>query len=302
MTNIRLAFAAIVVAVATPCLAQQHFDSADAAAQALFDAADKHDSAQLSAIFGPSGSGVLTSGNPDQDRSEQSEFAKLARAKHQLIPDPRNPNRVILSIGDEDWPFPVPIVRSNGKWSFDASQTKAEMQARRIGTHELDAVEICAGYVEAQRTYASEDRNKEGVLQYASHVMSTANRNDGLYSPSSSQPLVPRAFAEATWEGDKKPLKPYHGYYFRILDGQGPNAPGGAHSYMAKNKLIGGFGLVAWPAEYGVTGIHTFIVNQDGVIYQKDIPPIHVHYPPTEATIQPPITRYDPDASWTPVD
>lgn len=193
---------------------------------------------------------------------------------------------MILSIGDADWPFPVPIVRSNGKWAFEPSQAKVEMQARRIGTHELDAIEICTGYVEAQRTYASVDRDKDGVLKYASHMM------NGLYWEGEGEPLVPRALAEATWDGEKKPVKPYHGYYFRILEGQGPHAPGGAHTYVVKKKLIGGFGLVAWPAQYGVTGIRTFIVNQAGVIYQKDIAP-----PSTAAPI--PITVYDPDPSWT---
>jgi hypothetical protein len=284
-----ITYVAIALALGAPAVAQQRFDSADAAAQALIDGAEKHDAAALSAILGPKGNDILSSGNPDQDRAEQSQFSQLARAKHQLIPDPRNPNRMILSIGDADWPFPVPIVRSNEKWAFDPSQTKMEMQARRIGTHELDAIEICAGYVEAQRAYASVDRDKDGVLKYAAHMM------NGLYSEGAGEPLVPRALAEATWDGEKKPLKPYHGYYFRILEGQGPHAAGGAHTYVMKKKLMGGFGLVAWPAQYGVTGIHTFIVNQEGVVYQKDIVP-----PSGAAPI--PITVYDPDPSWTPVE
>jgi len=195
---------------------------------------------------------------------------------------------MVLSIGDEDWPFPVPIVRSNGKWSFDASSGKVEMEARKIGTHELDAIEICAGYVDAQKKYASEVHGKDGILKYAAHMKSAAGVSDGL------APLVPQGLIDATWDGQKNALKPYHGYYFRILDGQGPNAPGGAHNYMVKNMLMGGFGLVAWPAQYGVTGIHTFIVNQDGVVYQKDIAP-----PSAGAPL--PITRYDPDPSWMPV-
>jgi hypothetical protein len=199
---------------------------------------------------------------------------------------------VILSIGDQDWPFPVPIVRVNGKWSFDASESKVEMQARRIGTDELDAIEICAGYVEAQQRYASQARDKDGMLRYASHMSGPA---DGLSVKMDGAPLVPEGLAEATWEGAKKPAKPYHGYYFRILAAQGPNARGGAHNYMVKDKLVGGFGLVAWPAEYGVTGIHTFMVNQDGIIYQKDIAPA-----PGALSIS--ITRYDPDPSWSLVD
>ena len=208
--------------------------------------------------------------------------------------DPRNSGRVILSIGEQDWPFPVPIVRIKDKWRFDCSEAGVEMQARRIGTNELDAVEICAGYVDAQRKYASEEHDKDGVLEYASHMMSTGDRHDGLYW-AGEEPLVPRGLVEATWDGQKKATKPYHGYYFRILYGQGPHAAGGEHSYVVKNKLMGGFGLVAWPAEYGVSGIHTFIVNQTGMIYQKDIAPA-----PGAAAVA--ITRYDPDPSWSPVD
>lgn len=259
---------------------QEHFDSADAAAQAVIEGAAKHDTARLAAIFGPQGNPVLSSGNSAQDQAEQAEFSKLAQTKHQLLPDPRNPNRMVLSIGDEDWPFPVPLIKANGKWSFDASGARVEMQARRIGADELDAIEICAGYVEAQQKYASEDRDKDGMLVYAPHMADAS---------------VPRGLVEATWDGTKKSEKPYHGYYFRILDGQGPEAPGGAHTYLMKNKLMGGFGLVAWPAHYGVTGIHTFIVNQDGVVFEKDVAPA------PNGTVTP-ITRYDPDPSWKAVE
>lgn len=156
MRTILITCIATVFALEVPAFAQQSFDSADAAAQAVIEAADKHDTARLTAIFGPEGNAILTSGNPGQDRAEQSEFSKLAGEKHQLITDPRDSGRVILSIGDEDWPFPVPIVRTKDKWRFDCSQAGVEMQARRLGTNELDAIEICAGYVDAQRKYASE--------------------------------------------------------------------------------------------------------------------------------------------------
>jgi hypothetical protein len=287
--------AAMAIVCTTPSLAQERFDSPDAAAQAVIDAVDNHDSARLLAIFGPRASGILTSGTPAQDRAEQAEFARLARAKHRIESSPMHPNRAILAIGDEDWPFPVPMVRANGKWSFDASETPVEMQARRIGANELDAIEICYGYVEAQLKYASEDRNKDGMLQYAPRLMSTPGRHDGLYWDA-SDPLVPEGLARAAWDGATKgAAKPYHGYYFRVLEGQGSSAPGGVHNYFVKNKLIGGFGLVAWPAEYGATGIHTFIVNQNGAVYQKDIAPV-----PGKPLL--PITRFDPDHSWEPVD
>jgi hypothetical protein len=276
MSNgILLANISMVFALAVPSCAQQRFDSADAAVQAVIDGSGQHDSAKLAAIFGPLGNAILTSGNPAQDRAEQAEFSKLAAAKYRLAVDPRDSNRVTLSIGDEDWPFPVPIIRFNGKWSFDASQAMAEMQARSIGAQELDAIEICSGYVEAQQKYAGANQ----VVQFASHMMALA---DGL---------VPRGLVDATWDGQKKAPTPYHGYFFRILEGQGPHAVGGTHDYKVRNKLMGGFGLVAWPAQYGVTGILTFIVNQDGEVYQKDIAPV-------AGAGAPAISRYDPDPTW----
>ena len=287
---------AMTIACAVPSIAQERFDTAEAAAQAVIDAVDQHDSARLSVLFGPRAKGVLTSGDPAQDRAEQSEFARLARAKHRLEVSPMNPDRAVLAIGEEDWPFPVPIVRANGKWSFDASETPVEMRARRIGTDELDAIDICHWYVEAQQKYASEDRDQDGMLEYAPRIMSSPGRHDGLYWEGAGEPLVPQGLARAAWDGVRRgQAKPYHGYYFRVLVGQGSNAPGGTHNYMVKNKLIGGFGLVAWPAEYGVTGIHTFIVNQAGVVYQKDMEPV-------PGAALPVITRFDPDHSWEPVE
>jgi len=247
--------AALTLACAAAANAQERFDSPEAAVEAVIKAADAHDSARLSAIFGPQAKEILTSGTAAQDSAEQAEFARLARAKHRLEISRMNPNRAILAVGDEDWPFPVPLVRTNGKWSFDASETPVEMRARHIGTHELDAIEICHGYVEAQQKYAAEDRGKDGMLEYAPHLISAPGRQDGLYWEGAGEPLVLVAFAQAAWEGAQKGhAKPYHGYYFRVLDGQGPHAPGGAHNYVVKNKLIGGFGLVAWPSEYGVPG------------------------------------------------
>jgi hypothetical protein len=280
------------LACAAPAMAQERFHSAEAAAQAVIDAAASHDSARLSAILGPRAAGILTSGDAAQDRAEQAEFARLARAMHRIEVSPMNPNRAILAIGDEDWPFPVPIRRVNGAWSFDASETPVEMRARRIGADELDAIEICRGYVDAQMQYASEDRDRDGMLEYAPRLMSSPGRHDGLYWEGEGEPLIPEGLARAAWnEVGQAAAKPYHGYYFRVLNGQGPGAPGGSHNYLIKNKLIGGFGLVAWPAEYGITGIHTFIVNRDGVVYQKDIAPVSGK-PPV------PITRFDPDQSW----
>lgn len=288
--------AACAMPLAAQATAQERFDTSEAAAQALIDAVASHNTVRLTALLGPQAKDILTSGDPTQDRAEQEEFARLARAKHRLEVSAMHPNRAILAIGDEDWPFPVPLVRKNGKWSFDATETPSEMRARRIGADELDVIEICHAYVQAQQKYASEDRDGDGLLEYAPRLMSTAGHHDGLYWTGEGDPLIPEALAQAAWDGGTKgQAKPYHGYYFRVLSGQGSNAPGGAHNYVAKGELIGGFGLVAWPTEYGVTGIHTFVVNQNGVVYQKDIEPV-----PGKPTA--PITRFDPDQSWEPVE
>lgn len=292
MTVKLCALCAAAVVYAAPAIAQERFDSAEAAAQAIIDAAGSHDTARLSAILGPQAAGILTSGSAAQDGAEQTEFARLARAKHRLEISKMNSNRAILAIGDEDWPFPVPIRRVSGKWSFDAAEAPVEMRARRIGADELDAIEICHGYVDAQIKYASEDRDRDGMLEYSPRLMSKPGRHDGLYWEGASEPLIPEGLARAAWDGAQKgEAKPYHGYYFRVLDGQGPDAPGGAHHYLVKDKMMGGFGLLAWPAEYGVTGIHTFIVNQEGLVYQKDIAPV-------PGKPSPPVTTFDPDHSW----
>jgi len=273
--------------------AQQTFDSPEAAADALIQAAAKNDTAQIGKIFGAQGQQILTSGNTNQDQAERAEFAKLAGEKHNVDVDTRNPNRAILTVGSEEWPFPAPLVRSNGKWSFDATGGRVEMRARRIGANELDAVEICAGYVQAQREFAERGLN-EGVREYARQVLSSSGKHDGLYWEGSPAPLVPKSFAEAVWNRGQ-PGRRYHGYYFGVLTSQGPAAPGGQHSYLMKDRLAGGFGLVAWPAQYGITGVHTFIVNQDGIIYEKDLRP-------QQGKTGPPVATYNPDRSWTLVD
>ena len=194
-------YAALAIACAAPSIAQERFDSAEAAAQAVIDAADNHDSARLSAIFGPRAKGRSYLGRC-RAGSRRTDRVRAARARQAPARNsPMNPNRAILAIGDEDWPFPVPIVRTNGKWSFDASETPVEMRARRIGADELDAIEICYGYVEAQRKFAAEDRDKDGMLEYASRLMSTPGRHDGLYWEGASDPLVPEGFARAAWDG-----------------------------------------------------------------------------------------------------
>lgn len=255
---------------------QKTFDSPEAATQALIKAAADDDTAGLRSILGSSARGILTSGSAEQDKSERGEFARIANEKHKLERSSLNAHVMVLLVGDQDWPFPIPLVQEGRMWRFDPQRGSIEVQARRIGANELDAIEACAAFVAVQEQYAAGKRSPAGTLVYADSVASTP---------------VPKEFAAAA---GPHPAHPYHGYYFRVLKQQGANAPGGAHPYTygKTNEMIGGFALVAWPAQYGVTGVHTFVVNQDGVVYEKD-------RGPQSST---PVTSFDPDSTWTPVD
>jgi len=255
-------------------MASKTFDTPEAATQALIDAASKNDTAGLRAILGSSAKGILTSGDPKQDASERQEFAKIAAAKHHLVKSSMNTRVMVLLVGDQDWPFPIPLLHEGNVWRFDPQRGSVEVRARRIGANELDAIQACAAYVGVEESYAANKRSAAGTLVYAEHIADST---------------VPKEFAAAAGE---HPAHAYHGYYFRVLMQQGPNAPGGAHSYVLGKNMIGGFALVAWPAEYNVSGVHTFIVNQDGTVYEKD----------RGAQTTAPVTSYDPDPSWTPVD
>ncbi len=286
----------MTIACAAPSIAQERFDSPEAAAQAVIEAAEHQDSARLSAIFGSRATGILTSGSSKQDRAEQAEFARLARAKHRLEISPVNPNRAILAIGEEDWPFRSPFSASTAGGASTPLRPRSRCARGRSAPTSSTPSRVCHGYVEAQLKYASEDRDKDGLLKHAPRLMSTPGRHDGLCWEGASDPLVPEGLARAAWDGGRKGrARPYHGYYFQVLEGQGSHASGGAHNYFIKDQLIGGFGLVAWPAAYGVTGIHTFIVNQEGVVHQKDVAPV-----PVKPSL--PMKRYDPDHSWEPVE
>jgi hypothetical protein len=186
------------------------------------------------------------------------------------------------------------LVEKDGRWRFDSSKGRLEILARRIGRNELNAIDVCRGYVEAQMEYAAEDRDKNGVLEYAQKIVSSPGKHDGLYWDGAN--IVPKSFAEAaeSYAKEGKKLQPFHGYYFRVLKAQGPDAQGGALGYVVKGQMIGGFALVAWPAEYGVSGIHTFIVNHHGVVYQKDLGV-------GCAALARQMTRFNPDKSWRPV-
>jgi Protein of unknown function (DUF2950) len=261
-------------AAAQTTAAQTTFESPEAATQALIDAASKNDVATLKVVLGSSAKGILTSGDPKQDEAERQEFAKIATEKHHLEKSSMNSHVMVLLIGDQEWPFPVPLLHDGDRWRFDSQRGAVEVRARQLGANELDAIQACAAYVGVQEAYAAKKRSAAGTLEYAESVASSE---------------VPKEFAEAAGQ---HPTHPYHGYYFRVLKEQGPNAPGGQHPYVFGKTMIGGFALVAWPATYGVTGIHTFLVNQAGVVYEKDRG--------ARSTIPP--TSYDPDATWEPVD
>ena len=295
MKPLVLVFAASVISAQAQSPALKTFDSPDAAAQAAISAAEKNDVAALNAIFGTSSKAILSTGDPERDKQERAEFAKVARAKYRIEKDPMNLHRVILDVGPEDWPFPVPLLERNGKWSFDPAQGDLEVRARRIGANELDTVEALAGFVQAQHQYAEADRDGDGILEFAQVIMSSPGKSDGLYS-AQSKPSAMKAFAEAEVRPGKTKATPYHGYYFRILEAQGPNAAGGTHRYVVDSKhMMAGFALVAWPAEYGVTGIHTFLVNHAGVVFEKDLGK-------PASNLQTSIRTFDPDKTWQRVD
>jgi hypothetical protein len=263
--------------------AQRSFATPEEAIEATIDAAQHNDTAALLQIFGPDGKDIVQSGDPADDKGLRADFARAAHEKLELERDPLMPDKVSFSVGGDGWPFPVPVVRRDGKWQLDSDAGRLEILARRIGRNELTAMEVCRGFAEAQLEYAASPHDGDRLLKFAQRVVSSAGKNDGL------DDLVSPAFAAAS-EGSAK-LEAYHGYYFRPLKSQGPDAPGGAFDYVVSGKMIGGFALVAWPAEYGVSGVLTFIINHDGVVFEKDLGSA------TSAQARR-MTRFNPDKTW----
>ncbi len=273
------------------------FATAQEAADALIDAAEKFDVTALEQIFGKDGRDIVLTGETVRDREIATAFAAQAREKKSVIVDPQNPNRALLSVGNEDWPFPVPIVRKSGKWSFDPAAGRRELLYRRIGRDELDAIELCHGYVEAQHEYALQKPTGYGVNQYAQRIVSTPGKQDGLawQNPDGSWGgPIGENIARIIEQGYTSRAEPYHGYFFKVLKGQGPAAPLGEMDFVVKGVMIGGFALVAAPAEYGVTGLKTFMVSHDGVVYEKD-------FGPQTLDAFKSMERYNPDKTWNPV-
>jgi len=277
-------------------VAQKGFAKPKEAAEALVKAAENFDVPALLEILGPDGRDLVSSEDPVGDKKISLAFAALAREKQSVSKDPSDKNRYILSVGDQDWPMPIPIVKRSGKWFFDSKAGRDEILYRRIGTNELNAIEVCRGFVEAQLEYASSIHDDSGIRQYAQKLLSTPGKQDGLYwENADGTPGGPigKGVAKAIEEGySLSPGSAYSGYYFRLLKGQGPDAPMGELDYIIKGMMIGGFALIAVPAEYGVTGIQTFIVSHDGIVYQKDLGPDSIN-------IARQIERYNPDKTWT---
>jgi hypothetical protein len=273
------------------------FDSAQAAADALVKAAEDFDETTLAQILGQEGRDIVFTGEFVQDKQHAANFANEAHEKMKVAVDPKTGNRAFVLVGSEDWPFPVPLVKSGNKWFFDSKAGRQELLYRRIGANELDAIDICRGYVEAQEEYALQPRQGYDVNQYAQRIISTPGTQDGLAwrnSDGSWGGPIGEKIAQAIAQGYSMEKDPYHGYFFKILKGQGPAAPLGQMDFVVKGVMIGGFALVAAPAEYGVTGVQTFIVSQDGVVYEKD-------FGTKTAEEFRKIELFNPDDSWTPV-
>ena len=293
--------AIVLVILRTCALAgdEQTFDSPQAAVNGLVAAATAHDTNALRSIFGNAGHALIS---PDvvQATEEYKLFVQHLTEKVQLVTN--SDSNVTLDIGTDGWPFPIPLIKKDGQWFFDTTAGKEEIIARRIGRNEMGAINVCNAYVEAQREYASRDRTGDGVLAYAQFLRSTPGTHDGLFWPAKSDeelspfgPLVAQARVEGYHRTAKMlndELASYHGYYFKILTRQGKHAPGGKYDYIINGRMIAGFALVAWPAEWGNTGVMTFIVNQQGQVYQKNLGAKTVK-------ITKGMTAYDPDNTWS---
>jgi hypothetical protein len=296
-----VALAGVAVAADTPAAAstiqQKVFKTPEAAAEALISAAESFNVQALTEILGPDGVELVVSEDPVSDRNNAAAFAAQARTKTLVTRDPENRKVAVLSVGAEDWPLPIPIVKQGGKWRFDTAVGREEILYRRIGSNELDAIEVCLGYVEAQYEYAYVKREGSLVNQYARHIISTPGTQDGLAwqgSDGSWQGPVGEGIARAIAEGYSDRFEPYHGYFFKVLTGQGPDAPMGEMDFVVNGAMIGGFALVAAPAQYRVTGVKSFIVSHDGVVYEKDLGP-------TTLDQFRAMERFNPDPSWEPV-
>jgi hypothetical protein len=274
--------------------APKGFATPKEAAEALIQATETFNLPALKEILGPDGDDLVSSEDPVQDKNFAVAFAAKAHEQNRVTVDPKNSRRAILYVGNDDWPLPIPLVRKDREWSFDTKGGREEVLLRRIGSNELDAIQICRGYVEAQNEYAVEKHDSAEVNQYAQRIISTPGKHDGLAWQNSDGAWggpVGEGLAKALEQGYTDRSQPYHGYYFKILKGQGQSAPLGALNFVVNGAMIGGFALAAAPAEYRVTGVKTFIVSYNGIVYQKDLGPETLE-------VFKNMDLYDPDKSW----
>ncbi|MGD9973566.1 MAG: DUF2950 domain-containing protein [Desulfatirhabdiaceae bacterium] len=276
---------------------QQTFDSPEVGAAAMAAAVRANDTRSLLAIFGPDGDQLFSSGDDVADQEDRQDFCNLYQARNTLewVGDAK----AILLVGNNDWPFPIPLVRKGDTWVFDSKAGREEILNRRIGRNELSAAQVCLAYVDAQYEYALGDKDRKGTFEYAQKFVSDPGKQNGLYwaSREGEKPsLLGPAIAMASPKDYRKihsagSAVPYYGYYYNILTAQGPNASGGAYDYVVNDRMIGGFGLVAYPANFGRSGIMTFIVSMDGIVYEKNLGK-------NSARIADTMTRFDPDKTW----
>ncbi len=276
---------------------QKTFATPAEAVQALVKAAEDGNQEEMLAVLGEDGKELVYSGDPVQDKTGMEKFVKSYKTKHAIVAE--DDKTRVLQVGTNDWPMPIPIVNDGGKWRFDTAAGKQELLYRRIGRNELGAIAACRGYIDAQKDYAAVGHDGLPAGIYARRLMSSAGKQDGLYWESAEgEPTSPAGplLAEAGGQGYEseglgRKGQPYHGYLYRILKAQGAAAKGGAKSYLSDGNLSGGVALVAYPAEYKVSGVMTFIINQDGVVYEKDL---------GEKTeeIAASMTEYNPDSTW----
>jgi hypothetical protein len=277
---------------------QKGFDTAQQAADGLIQAAETFDVSALKEILGPESDDLVASEDSVQDKNRAAEFVAKAKEKHSVEVDAKNPNSATLLVGNDDWPLPIPIVKRTGKWYFDTKAGREVILLRRIGANELDALEVCRGFVEAQHEYAADKHDDSKVNQYAQKIISTPGKQDGLawQNPDGTWGgPIGEEVAKALEQGYGDKAQPYHGYYFKVLKGQGPNAPMGEMDFMVGGVMLGGFALVAAPAEYKVTGVKTFMVSHAGIVYERDLGP-------DTLTAFKSMERFNPDKTWKPTD
>ena len=293
-TLVSMAVVALLCASTSVATAQQAFKTPEEAATALVGAAKSGDMKAITTVLGPDGDDIVSSGDEVADAATRAKFVTAYDAKHTIAME--GDSKAIMVIGPDDFPLPIPIIRKDGQWRFDTAAGREEILFRRIGENELDAIQSALAYVDAQDEYAEKDRTGAGINTYAQRIISQPEKKDGLYWPT-SQGEDPSPLGELIAEATKQGYRvgggrtPFHGYYFKVLTRQGPAAPGGEADYIVNGKMIGGFALVAYPAEYRNSGVMTFIVNHAGSVFQKDLGP-------NTAQLAERMTSFNPDKSW----